>query len=153
MSTQTHTLVISNNDIIKMVEARTFKFGKARDNGENPKLVNNVKLTDLGLDLGMVGDWIEKAAGDIYSSFSKYADNIVTLGGGGGTSHIITFILSSKWPSANGTVFNNDCREYVANKVIHEFLSLSLPREAEVYEKKAMQALKDAERKLYYKKA
>jgi hypothetical protein len=35
--------------------------------------------------------------------------------------------------------------------VLSEFLSLSLPREADLYATKAMQALKDAERKLYFK--
>ena len=59
--TQTHTLEISNADILKQVEARTFKFGKARDNGTNDKLTNGVKLTDLGYDRSIALDSIEKA--------------------------------------------------------------------------------------------
>lgn len=169
MSTQTHILTIKNSEIIYQVEARTFKFGKARDNGQADKLINNVKLTDLDYDRSMVYMWIRIAINNIYMVFKKYAcrmeqsyeseetsstgsenavvseqsdDNLVTT---------IYFVLSSRWPSNNGAGFDLDCKEYIINKVISEFLSLSLPREAEIYAAKAMQALKDAERKLYFK--
>ena len=151
--TQEHTLEISNADILKQVEARTFKFGKARDNGTNDKLTNGVKLTDLGYDRSIALDSIEKAIGNIRSAFIKYAGAIATAGSGELKRTRIAFTLSSKWPSANGTGFDNDCKDYVANLVISDFLSLSLPQEADLYGQKAMQALKDAERKLYYKTA
>lgn len=151
--TQTHTLEISNADIIQMVESRTFKFGKARDNGTNSKLTNNVKLTDLGYDRAMVLQWIDEAIGNIRSAFVKYAGTVTTAGSGEQKRTRIAFTLSSKWPTANGDGFNNDCKEYVANFVISDFLSLSMPQEADLYGQKAMQALKDAERKLYYKTA
>lgn len=153
MSTQTHILEISNADIIKEIEGRTFKFGKARDNGTSDKLTNNVRLTDLGYDRSMVLRWIEEAIGNIRSAFVKYAGAVATAGTGELKRHRITFTLSSKWPSANGPGFNNDCVEYVINFVVSDFLSLSLPQEADLYSQKAMQALKDAERKLYYKTA
>lgn len=151
--TQTHTLEISNADILQQVEARTFKFGKARDNGTNDKLTNGVKLTDLGYDRSIALDSIEKAIGNIRSAFIKYDGTITTAGSGELKRTRITFTLSSKWPSANGTGFDNDCKDYVVNLVISDFLSHSLPREADLYAQKAMQALKDAERKLYYKTA
>lgn len=151
--TQTHTLEIRNADIIKAVESRTFKFGKARDNGSNDKLVNAVKLTDLGYDRSIVLDGIEKAIGNIRSAFVKYAGNIDTAGGGELKRTRVTFTLSSKWPTENGIGFDNDCKDYVVNYVISDFLSLVMPREADLYTQKAMQSLKDAERKLYYKTA
>lgn len=151
--TQTHTLEISNADIIQNVESRTFKFGKARDNGSNAKLVNNVKLTDLGYERAMVIDWIDQAVGDIRSAFVKYAGAVTTAGSGEQKRTRVAFTLSSKWPPSNGVGFDNDCKEYVVNKVVSDFLSLSMPQEADLYGQKAMQALKNAERKLYYKTA
>jgi len=151
--TQTHTLEISNADILKQVEARTFKFGKARDNGTNDKLANVVKLTDLGYDRSIALDSIEKAIGNIRSAFIKYNGTITTAGSGELKRTRVSFTLSSKWPADNGTGFDNDCKDYVVNLVISDFLSLSLPQEADLYGQKAMQALKDAERKLYYKTA
>lgn len=158
--TQTHTLEIRNNAIVKKIEGRTFKFGKARDTGGNDKLTNNVKLTDLGYDRAMVYDWIDTAVGNIRSAFAKYAIGAVTTsyetGHDNDNDYKITsipFVLSSKWDSNNGLGFDKDCVEYVVNKAVSEFLSLSLPREADLYAQKAMQALKDAERKLYYKTA
>lgn len=151
--TQTHTLEINNADIIKAVENRTFKFGKARDNGTNDKLANVVKLTDLGYDRSIALDSIEKAIGNIRSAFIKYNGTITTAGSGELKRTRVSFTLSSKWPADNGTGFDNDCKDYVVNLVISDFLSLSLPQEADLYGQKAMQALKDAERKLYYKTA
>ena len=130
--TQTHTLEISNADIIKMVESRTFKFGKARDNGSNDKLTNGVKLTDLGYDRSIALDSIERAVGNIHSAFAKYAGTIATAGSGELKRSRIAFTLSSKWPSANGAGFDNDCKEYVANFVISDFLSHSMPQEADL---------------------
>jgi hypothetical protein len=151
--TQEHVLEISNADILRQVEARTFKFGKARDNGQNDKLTNTVKLTDLGYDRGIALASIDRAMGNIRSAFIKYNGEIASTGSGEQKQWEVTFTLSSKWPSENGDGFNNDCKEYVVNFVISDFLSLSLPREADLYGQKAMQALKDAERKLYYKTA
>lgn len=168
MSTQTHILTIKNSEIIYQVEARTFKFGKARDNGQADKLINNVKLTDLEYDRKMVYMWIKIAIDNIYMAFQKYACNMfqdyesttTTVGSENAAAseqsedNLVTyiyFVLSSKWPNHNGLGFDLDCKEYIINKVISEFLSLSLPREAELYAAKAMQALKDAERKLYFK--
>lgn len=151
--TQTHTLEINNADIIKAVENRTFKFGKARDNGTNDKLANVVKLTDLGYDRSIALDSIEKAIGNIRSAFIKYNGTITTVGSGELKRTRIAFTLSSKWPADNGPGFDNDCKDYVVNLVISDFLSHSLPQEADLYGQKAMQALKDAERKLYYKTA
>lgn len=181
MSTQTHILTIRNSDIIYQVEARTFKFGKAHDGmatgigrskvAYTDKLVNNVKLTDLDYDRNMVYMWIKIAINNIYMVFHKYTCNMfqsyetVTTSGSGSENAVssaqsddnlvtyIYFVLSSKWPSYNASGFDLDCKEYIINKVISEFLSLSLPREAELYAAKAMQALKDAERKLYFKTA
>ena len=151
--TQQHTLEIINAEVLKRVESRTFKFGKARDNGQLDKLVNNVKLTDLGYDRGIAFDSIEKAIGNIRSAFIKYNGVVTSTVDGEGKRTQITFTLSSKWPSENGIGFNNDCKEYVYNIVISDFLSHSLPREADLYAQKAMQSLTDAERKLYYKTA
>lgn len=160
---KTHILQIDNADIIKDIESRTFKFGKAHDGmatgigrakvSYTEKLVNNVKLTDLGYDRALVIGWIDEAIGNIRSAFMKYNGTIETAGSGELKQTRVTFSLSSKWPTANGDGFNKDCREYVVNYVISDFLSLSLPGESELYAQKAMQALKDAERKLYYKTA
>lgn len=158
--TQEHILTVKNSDIIKQVEARTFKFGKARDNGQADKLVNNVKLTDMPYERSMIHLWIKQAIGNIKSAFNKYSccvnteyeahpahvesldDYLVTH---------VKFVLSSRWPQCNGDGFDTDCHEYIINKVISDFLGLSLPKEADLYSQKAMQALKDAERKLYFK--
>ena len=153
MSTQTHTLTIWNNTILGQLESRTFKFGKARDTGSNDKLVNNVKLTDLGYERNMVYGWIDTAIGNIRAAFPKYAGAVRTSNSGELKRTELDFVLSSKWDSRNGMGFDNDCKEYIVNKVISDFLSLSMPREADLYAAKAMQALKDAERKLYYKTA
>ena len=153
MSTQTHTLEINNADILNDIESRTFKFGKARDNGTSDKLISNVRLTDLGYDRALAIGWIDEAVGNIRSAFVKYAGAVATAGTGELKRHRIVFTMSSKWPSANGGGFDNDCKEYVVNFVVSDFLSLSLPQEADLYSQKAMQALKDAERKLYYKTA
>lgn len=160
MSTQTHILTVRNADIIQQVEARTFKFGKARDNGQADKLINNVKLTDLGYDRSMVYQWIATAVGNIRTAFVKYASGNVAEGYDSGhdndddhMTHSVTFVLSSKWDGGNGAGFDKDCMEYVVNAVVSDFLGLSLPREADLYGAKAMQALKNAERKLYYKTA
>ena len=153
MSTQQHTTEISNAEIIKQIEARTFKFGKARDNGTNDKLVNNVKLTDLGYDRSMVIGWIDDAIGNMRSAFSKYASTLDTAGTGELKVSRVTFTLSSKWASQNGTGFDNDIKEYIINRVISDFLSLSLAQDSDLYSVKANQALKDAERKLYFKTA
>lgn len=151
--TQTHVLEIDNAVIIQMVESRTFKFGKARDNGTNAKLANDVRLTDLGYDRSIALESIERAIGNIGSAFSKYAGTVTTAGSGELKRTRISFTLSSKWPSANGAGFDNDCKDYVANFVISDFLSHSMPQEADLYSQKATQALKDAERKLYFKTA
>lgn len=152
MSTQEHKLVIDNDDIIKQVEIRTFKFGKAHE-GLGDKIVNDMKLTDLGYDRSIVIGWIDVAVGNIRSAFVKYAGEVETAGEGEQKRHRITFTLSSKWASDNAQGFDNDCREYVINHVVYDFLSLSLPKEAEFYNQKSLQSLKDAERKLYYKTA
>lgn len=162
---QTHIVIIKNSYIIKQVEARTFKFGKARDNGQADKLINNVKLTDLEYDRSMVYAWIANAVGNLRMAFMKYActmymnhetDHIQDTNHNDDDEDLIYYLsyhLSSKWPICNGDGFDSDCNEYIINKVISEFLSLSLPREADLYAAKAMQALKDAERKLYFKTA
>lgn len=158
--TQEHILTVKNSDIIKQVEARTFKFGKARDNGQADKLINNVKLTDMPYDRSMIHQWIKQAIGNIKSVFIKYSCCIETeyetysQHETERDDHLIThlkFVLSSKWPQCNGDGFDTDCHEYIINKVVSDFLSLSLPREADLYAQKATQALKDAERKLYFK--
>lgn len=158
--TQEHILTVKSSDIIKKVEARTFKFGKARDNGQADKLINNVKLTDMPYDRSMMYQWIETAICNIKSAFVKYAC-CVTTEYEPISEHqteiderLVThmkFVLSSKWPPCLGDGFDRDCNEYVVNYCISEFLSLSLPKEADLYGKKATQALKEAERKLYYK--
>lgn len=160
MATQQHILNVNNSYIIRQVENRTFKFGKAHDNGQADKLVNNIKLTDLPYERNMVYQFIDVAVGNIRSAFVKYASGNITEGYETGhdnendyKTYAVTFNLSSKWDSGNGAGFDNDCNEYVINKVVSDFLSLSLPKEANVYAVKAMQALKDAERKLYYKTA
>ena len=156
---QTHILTVKNSDIIYQVEARTFKFGKARDNGQADKLINNVKLTDLDYDRSMVYQWIDIAVSNIRSAFVKYACMVqqsFETGHDNDDDYKITmlyFNLSEKWCHCNGDGFDHDCIEYVVNYVISEFLGLSLPREAELYAAKAMQALKNAERKLFFKKA
>jgi len=155
--TQEHILTVKNYDIIKQVEARTFKFGKARDNGQADKLINNVKLTDMPYDRSMVRQWIKQAIGNIKSAFIKYSCCMSTEyepRHANDDDYLIThlkFVLSSKWPQCNGDGFDADCHEYIINKVVSDFLSLSLPREADLYAQKATQALKDAERKLYFK--
>lgn len=156
---QTHILMVKNSDIIYQVEARTFKFGKARDNGQADKLINNVKLTDLDYDRSMVYQWIDIAVSNIRSAFVKYACMVqqsFETGHDNEDDYKITMVyfnLSDKWCLWNGGGFNLDCIEYIINYVISEFLGLSLPREAELYAAKAMQALKNAERKLFFKKA
>lgn len=156
---QTHILTVRNADIIQQVEARTFKFGKARDNGQADKLINNVKLTDLDYDRSMVYQWIDIAVGNIRSAFVKYACMVQKSYETGHDNDdyykttMLYFNLSEKWCHCNGDGFDQDCIEYVINSVVSEFLSLSLPKEADLYAAKAMQALKNAERKLYYKKA
>lgn len=156
---QTHILTVKNSDIIYQVEARTFKFGKARDNGQADKLINNVKLTDLDYDRSMVYMWIENAIGNLRMAFMRYACNSYGEYESGHSNdedykvHYVYFNLSSGWPQCNGDGFDLDCMEYIINYVISEFLGLSLPREAELYAAKAMQALKNAERKLFFKKA
>ena len=158
--TQEHILTVRNADIIQQVEVRTFKFGKARDNGQADKLINNVKLTDMPYDRSMVYGWIRTAIGNIKEAFAKYSCCIETEYEQGAESenddNLVThlhFCLSSKWPQCNGESFDNDCKEYIVNAVVSDFLGLSLPREADLYSQKAMLALKNAERKLYYKKA
>jgi hypothetical protein len=151
--TQTHILEIDNADILKEVEARTFKFGKARDNGEAPKLINGVKLTDLGYDRMIALGWIDDAISNIRVAFVKYAGEITTAGTGETKKTRVEFILPSVWDSGNAMGFDADCREYIVNIVISDFLGLSLPREAQVYAEKASLAYKRAERKLYYKKS
>lgn len=154
---QEHILTVKNSDIIYQIEARTFKFGKARDNGNAAKLINNVKLTDLDYDRSMVYGWIDNSIGNIRMSFMKYACRVEKEYETGHTDeneYQIThlhFRLSSKWPSCNGDGFDSDCREYIINKVVSDFLSLSLPKEADLYGQKAIEALKNAERKLYFK--
>lgn len=151
--------MVNNSDIIKQVEIRTFKFGKARDNGQADKLINNVKLTDLDYDRSMIYQWIDVAVGNIRAAFSKYACRVLRTyetGHEDDGDYKITWLyfnLSEKWCQCNGDGFNHDCIEYIINAVISDFLGLSLPREAELYGAKAMQALKNAERKLYYKTA
>ena len=165
MSTRTHTLTISNAAIIGQLESRTFKFGKARDAGGNEKLINNVKLTDMPYERSLVYGWIDTAISNITAAFAKYARatrvSYDTVAHEGNEEYKITevdFVLSSKWPVVNGVDvqgagFDSDCIEYIINSVISEFLGLSLPREADLYSQKAMQLLKNAERKLYYKTA
>ena len=155
----THILTINNSEIIKKMEARTFKFGKAREEAAGDKLTNNVKMTDMPYERDMLYDWIDNAVANIRSSFDKYAQNVqvsYASGHNGDKEYKIStipFILSEKWDSANGDGFDSDCKESIINSVISDFLELSLPKESELYALKAMQALKNAERKLYFKKA
>lgn len=158
MAAQVLDIEIKNSYIIRQVENRTFKFGKAHDNGQADKLVNNIKLTDLPYERNMVYQFIAVAVGNIRSAFVKYASGDIEEGYETGhnneddyKTYGLEFVLSSKWDSGNEAGFINDCNEYVINKVIADFIGLSLPKEADVYAAKAMQALKDAERKLYYK--
>lgn len=152
-----HILTIGNSDIIRKVEERTFKFGKARDNGNADKLINNVKLTDMPYDRSMVHDWISNAIGNIKSAFPKYSRRIETSYEAlheNDNDYLVSslhFCLSSSWPECNGDPFDSDCMEYIVNSVIAEFIGLSLPKEAEYFARKAMVALKNAERKLYFK--
>lgn len=152
-----HILTIRNSEIIRKVEERTFKFGKARDNGNADKLINNVKLTDMPYDRSMVRDWISNAIGNIKSAFPKYSRRIETeyeTGHNNDGDYLVSklhFCLSSSWPECNGDPFDSDCQEYIVNSVIAEFIGLSLPREADYFAQKAMVALKNAERKLYFK--
>lgn len=152
-----HILTIRNSEIIRKVEERTFKFGKARDNGNADKLINNVKLTDMPYDRSMVRDWISNAIGNIKSAFPKYSRRIETeyeTGHANDDDHLVSklhFCLSSSWPECNGDPFDSDCQEYIVNSVIAEFIGLSLPKEADYFAQKAMVALKNAERKLYFK--
>ena len=152
-----HILTIRNSEIISKVEERTFKFGKARDNGNADKLINNVKLTDMPYDRSMVRDWISNAIGNIKSAFPKYSRRIETeyeTGHANDGDYLVSklhFCLSSSWPECNGDPFDSDCQEYIVNSVIAEFIGLSLPREADYFAQKAMVALKNAERKLYFK--
>lgn len=150
---QKHFLTIKSADIISQAEARTFKFGKARDTGGNDKLVNNVKLTDLEYERDMAYMWIDEAVENIMSEFKRYSSGVTKYGDGELKSYIMKFELSSKWPKENADGFDIDCKEYIINMVVHEFLSLSLPKEADVFASKAMQYFKNAERKLYYKTA
>jgi len=168
MSTRTHTLTVSNAAIIEQLESRTFKFGKARDTGGNDKLINNVKLTDLGYERNLVYHWIDEAIGNIRVAFAKYARGARTSYASGHSNDNdykiteVDFVMSSHWPTITvdnvttevyGDSFDNDCNEYIINAVISDFLGLSLPKEADLYGQKANQALKNAERKLYYKTA
>lgn len=152
-----HILTIRNSEIIRKVEERTFKFGKARDNGNADKLINNVKLTDMPYDRSMVRDWISNAIGNIKSALPKYSRRIETeyeTGHANDDDYLVSklhFCLSSSWPECNGDPFDSDCQEYIVNSVIAEFIGLSLPREADYFAQKAMVALKNAERKLYFK--
>lgn len=155
--TQEHILTVKNSEIIRQLEARSFKFGKARDNGQADKLINNVKVTDMPYERDMVYMWIKQAIYTIKATFIKYSCCVSTEyepRHQNENDYLIThvkFCMSSKWPQCNGDGFDADCNEYVVNRVLSEFLSLSLPREADLYATKAMQALKDAERKLYFK--
>lgn len=154
---QEHVLTVKNSEIIRQVEARTFKFGKARDNGTADKLINNVKLTDLPYERSMVYLWIKNAIGNVKAAFPRYSRRIeygYESGHDENEDYLVSslhFCLSSKWPPCNADVFDSDCMEYIINSVIYEFLSLSLPKEAEVFRQKALIALKNAERKLYFK--
>lgn len=152
-----HILTIRNSEIIRKVEERTFKFGKARDNGTADKLINNVKLTDMPYERSMVNMWIKNAIGNIKAAFPKYSRRIETeyeILHNNDEDWLVShlhFCLSSSWPECNGDPFDSDCTEYIVNSVIAEFIGLSLPKEADYFAKKAMTALKNAERKLYFK--
>ena len=121
------------------------------------KLINNVKLTDMPYDRSMVRDWISNAIGNIKSAFPKYSRRIETeyeTGHANDDDYLVSklhFCLSSSWPECNGDPFDSDCQEYIVNSVIVEFIGLSLPRDADYFAQKAMVALKNAERKLYFK--
>lgn len=154
-----HSTTIKYNEVIKDVESRTFKFGKAREQVAGDKLTNNVKLADMPYERKLVYGWIENAVNNIHSEFIKYANPIRLAYTEGHldedeyTELTLDFSLPNKWDSGNGIGFDKDCKEYVVNYVISNFLELSLPKEAELYAQKAVASLKNAERKLYFKRA
>ena len=153
MATQTFSVEINHESIKRKVQNGTFKFGKARETDSNSKLTNNVKATDIASDDDILTDSLERHICMIIIDFSKYFPQRVTTEQGKSKVDTITFTLPGEWENANGAGFKADIHDYLINAVMYDFLALSLPKEAEFYQQKALVSLQGAERKLFYKRA